>query len=90
MFKIQRVENIPLAYTNLFRGMLIITVCPHQQTIDVYLEDHYSEKLIKIASIIDKNMSLHKCRMNAIDLLNNEDFCFAHYRDLLNKEENEI
>ena len=40
-----------------------------------------------IASIIDKGISLATCRERALNLLNNEDFCFAHYRDLTNEEE---
>ena len=85
-FKIQRTKEIPLDYTDLFFGVLITTVMPHQQRVDVYLQDSNQVRMIKIASIIDKGISMVTCRERALSFLNNEDFCFAHYRDLINEE----
>lgn len=89
-FLIRRIEKIPIDYTDLFIGIIFKSVHSHQQKLDVYIQDVKNNKgVIRIGTLIDKDrISIDSCRETALKMLHNQDFCFGHYMDLLNKETN--
>lgn len=89
-FTLCNIEKVPLAYSNEFIGIIRTVVRTHQIRVDVLLRSNNHKHLIKIGTVNDRNKSMRSCYEFATKLLNNEDFCLAHYRDYLNEEENEV
>lgn len=85
-FTLCNVEKVPLSYTNLFIGIIKTTVRSHQIRVDVYLRSNDHKHLIKIGTVNDIKRSMRSCYEFAAKLLENEDFCTAHYMDYLNEE----
>lgn len=85
-FTLCNVEKVPLSYTNLFIGIIKTTVRSHQIRVDVYLRSNDHKHLIKIGAVNDIKRSMRSCYEFATKLLENEDFCTAHYMDYLNEE----
>ena len=87
-FVVCNTSTIPLPYTKDFVGVFKCKLTAHRSKCEIYLRGAAERKLIFIGSVSNREGDLKACRSRGLDLLANDDYCNACWRDYINEKNN--